>query len=155
MMLNIDILKLIKQLLPSFLRQPIRIAWLQALFAPIMRMWNGYTGWRTDKVYEAHVTAQTISLQAYLNKLFDPVLNRIVIKHGEQDELYIALRVEGYDEMYIDGDDGEYVHLSIEIDTEVISGFIVDTPSTIDQTQLKGVIESIKLAGVEYTVIIR
>lgn len=118
-------------------------------------MWGEYTDWRKEKVYEAHVTAQTISLQAYLNKLFDPVHNRIVIRHGEQDELYIALRIEGYDEMYIDSDEGAIAHLSIEIDTEVISGFIVDVPSSVDLTQLKGVIDSIKLAGIEYTVVVR
>ena len=104
-MTSFDVHKLIRQLLPTFLRMPVRIAWLEALLCPFTELWAEYVDWRAHRYYEANVTAQTISIEAYLNRLFDPVHRRIRIQHGEDESVYVSLRSEGYEDFYIDGDE--------------------------------------------------
>lgn len=150
-MINIDLPKLVKLLLPTALRQPIHIAWLNSLLSPITTEWLQYVLWRKDKLYEAHVTSQTISIQAYLNRLFDPELKRIKVNHGETNEFYISLWSET-DGPYILADEGIFLSLEGEISSEVLDGFIVEIPKGIDATQVAGVVDAVKAAGVSYEV---
>lgn len=150
-MINIDIYKLIALLLPQVLRQPIHIAWLKSLLTPIITEWQSYTLWHKDKLYEAHVTSQTVSMQAYLNRLFDPILKRIKVSHGATNEFYISLWSETSGP-YILADDGIFLSLEGEINSEVLDGFIVEVPQGIDQIQVTGVVEAIKAVGVSYEI---
>ncbi len=154
-MYTFDPYKLIKQLLPPLLRTPMRIAWLTAVLTPFTRAWEEYVAWRADRYYEVHVTAQTISIEAYLNRLFDPINRRIRIKHGEDEGVYLSLRSEGYDDnFYIDGENGTFIGLDGEMNSEVLFGFTVEIPEGIDTVQVEGVVRSIKAAGVPFEVII-
>ena len=149
-MINIDIAKQVRLLLPPALRKPVHIAFLQSMLRPMIEEWQKYLIWRSDRLYEAHVTSQTISMQAYLNRLFDPILKRIVVSHGESNDFYISLWSEP-DGPYIPADDGVYLGLAGEQGAEV-NGFIVEIPSGIDQVQVAGVVDSIKAAGVNYEI---
>ncbi|MDR2886434.1 MAG: hypothetical protein LBV26_00265 [Bacteroidales bacterium] len=148
-----DVHKLIRQLLPVFLRKPVRIAWLEALLAPFAAMWAEYAGWRTEKYYEANVTAQTISMEAWLNRRFDPVEKRIRIQHGEDEGVYVSLRSEGYDEeFYIDGEQGAFIALEGEQENEMPFGFTVKIPNSLSVvlSEIEGVVRNIKAAGIPF-----
>ena len=149
-MTSFDVYKLIRLLLPTFLREPVRIAWLESLLIAFKQQWDSYVSWRIDRIYEANVTPQTISLEAYLNRLFDAIQKRIKIKYGDEDSIYVELRGEGYD-LYIDADDGLYIGLIGELSEEV-KGFKVEVPAAIDAQQVSGVINRIKVVGIPYEI---
>lgn len=152
--MNFNPHKLIRQLLPTFSRKPIRLAWLDAMLSTFVRMWNEYTAWRIDKNYEAHVTCQTVSMEAYLNRLFDTHLQRITIIDAYFDEtVYIALSEENYDDMYIDGDDGKVIYLEEEATG---NGFVVSVPEDLSDfaAEIRGVVEKIRALGVGYIIML-
>jgi hypothetical protein len=153
-MMNFNIYRLIRLLLPTFLRQPVRLAWLEALLYPFIAKWNEYTAWRGERYYEAHVTAQVISIEAYLNRIFDPIQQQITITDATFDNrAYVALRSEGYDGYYIDGVDGTYIGLDTE---QVSDGFIVNVPADLAgaASQISGVVSKVRALGVSYAVVI-
>ena len=149
-MLDFDVNRLVKQLIPSFLRTIIRLKWLAVLFAPIVRIWSSYKEWRILKYYEANVTAQVISIEAYLNKLFDPVKKRIKIVQTVTSNVYIYLRSEGYLDKGINGDKGKVVYMKGEKPETELDGFLVEVPSDINALQVEGVLEKICAVGVSY-----
>ncbi|MDR1199070.1 MAG: hypothetical protein LBK94_08700 [Prevotellaceae bacterium] len=153
-MINFNPHKLIRQLLPTFSRKPLRLAWLDAMLSPFVRMWNEYVAWRTDEYYEAHVTCQIVSMEAYLNRLFDSTLKRIAIIDAYFDEsIYVALVEENYDDMYIDGDDGAIIYLAEETTG---NGFIVSVPEELSDfaPEIRGVVEKIRPLGVGYVIML-
>lgn len=149
-MISFDPHKLIRQLLPTFLRTPVRVAWLEALLSPFTALWTAYVDWRAVKVYEAHVTSQTISMEAYLNRLFDPAQRRIRIAHSMAKHVYVSLIRDTYDS-YIPGDDGAFVDKDGENYVEV-TGFLVLIPHSVDALQVEGTVRQIKAAGVPFSV---
>jgi len=151
-MMNFDPYKLIWLLLPTFLRRPVRIARLWAWLAPFVQGWNNYVTWRTNMYYEAHVTSQVISIEDYLNRLFDPEQRRITVGDMTYDNrVYVALRTELYDDLYIDGEDGTYLYLE---DMQVGDGFVVNIPADLSGSmgQISGVVDKVRAAGTYYQV---
>jgi hypothetical protein len=141
-------------MLPTFSRKPIRLAWLDAMLSPFVGMWNEYIAWRTDEYYEAHVTCQIVSMEAYLNRLFDAALKRITITDAYfNDSVYVALTEENYDDMYIDGDEGKIIYLAEET---VGNGFIVSVPEELSDfaAEIRGVVEKIRPLGVGYIIML-
>ena len=147
-MVSFDTNRLIRLLLPGMLRQPIRIAWLESLLAPVIRMWNEYELCRVEKYYEANVTARTIGMEAYLNRLFDPVEKRVRIMHSVSRPVNVSMRGEVSDG-HIPGDEGLFIDLNGE-NAEEIDGFIVRIPEGIDADQVAGVVDRIRAVGVRY-----
>ena len=146
-MISFNPKKLIRQLTPTFLRKPIRIAWLEALFSPLIRMWDNYVIWRLERYYESHVTCQTISIKAYLNKLFDPEFQRIdIVDITEDNSVYVALRDEGYDDLFIDGEYGTFLFLESE---KTGIGFKIIIPKELElrKQEISGVVNIIRAAG--------
>jgi hypothetical protein len=151
-MINFDPYKLIRLLLPTFLRRPIRIARLWAWLASFARRWSEYLLWRTDMYYLARVTAQVISLEAYLNRLLDPAQRRITVEDMQYDNrLYVSLRDEPYDDLYIDGEDGTYIYLA---NMQVGDGFVINIPAALAHlvTQISGVANKIRALGTYYQI---
>jgi hypothetical protein len=153
-MINFNPKKMIRQLLPTFSRKPIRLAWLDTLLLPFSRRWSKYTDWRIDKNYEAHVTCQTASMEAYLNRLFDAAQRRITITDAYFNEnVYVALREENYDDLYIDGDEGKIIYLEEET---IGNGFVVNLPEDLADfaLEIRGAVEKIRALGIGYTIMI-
>ena len=151
-MINFDPYKLIRLLLPTFMRLPVRVARLFAWLWPFTRLWGEYGTWRTNIYYDAHVTSQVISIEAYLNRLFDPEQRRITITDFLFDNrVYVALRSEGYDEYYIDGENGTYIYLA---DMQVGDGFVINIPASLAalSIQISGVADKIRALGTYYKI---
>jgi hypothetical protein len=153
-MMNFDTYKLIRQLLPTFSRKPLRLAWLDTMLSPHANAWNEYIDWRLDKYYESNVTCQVISIEAYLNRLFDSEQKRIQVIDAYFNEIvYIALREENYDNLYIDGDEGKIIYLESE---QTGNGFIVNIDEALADyaAQIAGIVEKIRALGVGCTVMV-
>ena len=151
-MINFNPLKLIRLLLPTFLRRPLRIAWLEVLLSSFIRRWSKYADWRDNMYYEVHVTAQVISIEAYLNRLFDPAQRRITVGDMQYDyRVYVSLRNEQYEDLYIDGEDGTYIYLA---DMQVGDGFVVNLPAALADmsTQVGGAVDKIRAIGTYYQI---
>jgi hypothetical protein len=150
-MMNFDPYSLIRQLLPTFQRKPLRIARLEAWLTPFIRRWNSYGLWRSAIYYEAQVTAQIISIEACLNRRFDPDRRRITVGDDYFDNrVYVSLYDEQY-ELYIDGHDGTLVHLDNE---QLLDGFAVNLPADLAGVaeQVRGAVDNIKALGVKHQI---
>lgn len=69
-------------LLPTFLRKPIRVAFVQALLAPVKLLYRDFMAKRTSVIYDLEHNGQVCRLRKLLNDQFDPVLRRIRITDG-------------------------------------------------------------------------
>ena len=90
MKLNFNIEQYVEDYIPPSLRKPVRLAWLDALTAPVRQMWEEYRYFRDEARYAAAVTGQKIVLEAYLNRLFDPMLKRIYLRTGIDAGAWVA-----------------------------------------------------------------
>ncbi|MDR2361708.1 MAG: hypothetical protein LBD91_03165 [Prevotellaceae bacterium] len=152
-MMNFDIYRLIRMLLPSFLWQPIRLARLEAWLTPFIDAWMQYLLWREDVMYEAHVTAQVISIEAYLNRRFDREQKRIEVMDANFDNrVFVALRTEPYEDCIYG--DGTFVPLEAEMQAQ---GFAVIIPADLEPVaqQVSGTVDKVKAVGTVYTIVIR
>ena len=108
---NLDIEKLIKLLLPTFLRKERVIAFLDAITAPIQRIYTRFRANREQNLHQLSITPQVFSLEKMLNDRYDSRLRRIYITDGmfrnasyvylakEQQPVYVHTNAEAT--MYI------------------------------------------------------
>jgi hypothetical protein len=153
-MITFDPYRLLRLLLPTFCRQPLRIARLEAWLATFLQRWSEYERWRHDTACDARVTAQVISIEACLNRLFDAEQRRITVGDAYFDNrVYVALREEEYDDFYIDGQAGTFIPLDAE---QAGDGFEVRLPADLEdvQGQVDGVVNKIRALGMAYRIVI-
>ena len=67
----INILNYIIQRLPHHKRKPDRITFLQILTFPFVKIWEEWETWRDRQITRAYVCNETMSLEWYLNYLFN------------------------------------------------------------------------------------
>ncbi|MDP1812327.1 MAG: hypothetical protein Q8K66_13075 [Sediminibacterium sp.] len=94
-MFNFSFNKLQNQLLPSFLRTPVTVGWLQSLIYPVKNIYDQFIAYRLDKLYELEHNGQVFSLENVLNDRFDSVARRIYLTDGlTKNRIYIYTRNE-------------------------------------------------------------
>lgn len=76
---NVDFRKLGLLLLPTFLRQPVLSAIVNAMVSPIGYLHTSFIAFRNDSNYRLSHNGQVCYLRAVLNDLFDPQTRRITI----------------------------------------------------------------------------
>lgn len=74
---NINYPVLLNYLLPVRKRKSIRLAWLGALVAPVVYIYQLFYTNRANNLYYLRHSSQVCFLVAALNDIFDPVLQRI------------------------------------------------------------------------------
>jgi len=79
---NIDYRSLINNILPVRRRRVIRMAWLNALIAPVIYNYNSFRTNRDKNLYYLTHTSQVCCMEAVLNDMFDPTLKRIYYSDG-------------------------------------------------------------------------
>ncbi len=82
MWFNIDWDIFIFQYLPTFLRKPVWIGILRAVFAPVKVIYEQWRLFRSDNIYLLTHTGQVSVLRYALNDHFDPYARRIQILDG-------------------------------------------------------------------------
>jgi hypothetical protein len=94
-MFNLDYNKLLLQLIPSFLRRPRMVGWLQSLIYPVKELFEIFIEFRTQKLYELSHNGQVFSMENVLNDRFDTMERRIYITDGlTKDRMYAYTRDE-------------------------------------------------------------
>ena len=81
-MFTVDFEILITMLLPPLLRQTIFFAWIRALCAPVVAMYNLFVINRNADLYNIAHDSRVFSMQAVFNDSFDAVYRRIYISDG-------------------------------------------------------------------------
>jgi hypothetical protein len=71
-MFNVDFHVLAGLLTPSFLRKPKMLAWLSALFAPIITLHRRFTSARNDDLFRISIDSTVPRLEYLLNHTFYP-----------------------------------------------------------------------------------
>lgn len=101
-MYNVNIIILIKWLLPRFYRATIITAFLKSLCTTIQLLFTRLKNFRETKAFELSVTSQVMWLEEMLNQRFDPGMRRIFIDEEYQDVRVIAYnKSEGLHPPYI------------------------------------------------------
>lgn len=92
---NVDFIKLVTSLLPTFLRKPLIKGLIKALTAPIASIYYDWVLMREDHLYKLQHNGQVCYLRKSLNDKFDPDYRRIYIGEGYSfDREYIFTRSE-------------------------------------------------------------
>ena len=68
--MQIDYRKLVILLLPTFLRQPVLMAWLRAMAFPLQSLHDRHQAARTQRLYELRHTSQICYIKDALNNEF-------------------------------------------------------------------------------------
>lgn len=151
MKIGFDIDAFAGQYLPPILRTPIRQAWLCSLLAPLRAMWGQYDAYRTEARYAAAVTGQKIVLEAYLNRLFDPLEKRIYLRTGSDFGVWVA-----YDPAHDQGgqfvSDGMAIGSKNQKDTAFGYDFIVEVPPGVDTEAVRTVVKKYAVIGAKFDV---
>jgi hypothetical protein len=74
---------LINSLLPSLLRKPVTLAWLQAQLQPAAELYAQFVAYAAATRTELSYNGQTLMLEKALNDKFDPVFRRIRIINAD------------------------------------------------------------------------
>lgn len=154
---NINWSVLTVNLLPTFLRKPIVVSFIQALIAPVETLYDKWFNFRVDNVYKLNNTGQVCYLRGSLNDKFDPVQRRIYISDGQFfDTTYIYTEAEGQNVNVRTEVEEPTIWLRTESETaDTGLDFIVFVPTQIAISQefgLKAHIEFYKAGGFRYTI---
>lgn len=83
---NLDIKKLAVLHLPTFLRTPEMVAWVQCISAPLVNVHDDFVGNRNANIYNLAYNGQVCKLRAALNDISDRNQRRIYIDDGDKHQ---------------------------------------------------------------------
>lgn len=148
---KVDYKKLAILMLPTFLRKPILVAYLQSLLVPIDSLYYQWSVYRNDNIYKMDHNGQICYLRKALNDKFDPSLRRIWIGNGNRYERQYLYTTPENRPKYLGT---MYLHQNLDYaDTGL--DFIVYVPQTIiDESPfaLKALIDFYKAGGKRYKI---
>jgi hypothetical protein len=159
MWFNINYNQLALLLLPTFLRKPVIVAYIQSLLVPIDKLYYKWSVFRVDNLYRIKHTGQVFSLRKSLNDRFDPVQRRIYITDGNfYDTTYIYTEAEGQDVwLYTEAEAGT-LYLRTEPETaDTGLDFIVWVPQQVYTSEIYGLkahIDFYRAGGKRYNIFI-
>lgn len=84
---SINIGRLIKLSLPTFLRSNTTLAYLNAVYAPIKERYIAFTTYKNDAIYRVSHNGSITLLQKVLNDAFDNDERRIYIRNIEKTDI--------------------------------------------------------------------
>jgi hypothetical protein len=137
--------------LPTFLRKPIQVAFLQSLLVPIDSLYYKWSLFRNENLYKVHHNGQICYLRKVLNDKLDSSLRRIYIGDGNSHKrqyLYTTAenRPKYLGTMFL-WQNSDYADTGVD--------FIVYAPIEIINTspyELKALIDFYKMGGKRYKI---
>lgn len=159
--IKIEIPDFIYNWLPVHQRLMKRVKFLQVLMSPFTIMMGEYLAWRDKSITRAYVSCEKLSMEWYLNELYDTDLRRIYIESPDATGVYVALESEGTPTLDV-GLESEPTEVSDfvmvplpyeDVDTGN-ADFVVWVPVDLVALELaiKKVVINYKLAGMRYVV---
>lgn len=154
---KIDFEKLIKLLLPTFMRKSTIVAFIKAVIKPLINEKEQFDKNREDNLYRLSITPQVFSLEKMLNDRYDPALRRIFITDGEfieQDYIYLEVEEKS---IYI-YEESEYEDIYIYDESEIGyegDDFYVNIPSyiTVPEDEVNELLYIYKLVSKKHKII--
>lgn len=140
-MYALDLDKFIQWLLPTAIRKPKMVAWLNALAAPLKWLHTQFLIFSDGKRNEIKITGQVRVLEYHLNRIFLPGFDLIYIEDADQnDPVFIFLESEN-----------SPVYLPIFI-TGAAADFVVHCPNNItdQETAIRAFLSKYKLPTKRY-----
>jgi len=155
--ISLDILNYLQNnILPPYKRQPIRIAFVGGLLQSVVNASIAYNAWRDDNIIRATVTGQTASLQWFLNYELDAIEQRILIIHGIIVGEPLSLRIESgavfTNSLRSEGTTPNLLKLRGEDATSLPYDFRVIAPASVDQGQIKKIVDTYRQQGKLYDI---
>ena len=151
---EVDFKKLAQWMLPFKLRKEVVLAFLYAILLPVISVYDMFTRSRNQHLYRLKITGQVCFLEKYLNDRYDIALRRIRIVDGAYSEaVYLFLRAENRPLYLFTRAENKPVYLFTRGETNSVStDFLVVVPEDVkfNENQLRGEIDSYKLAGMKY-----
>lgn len=139
---------------------------MEGLFSPFTKLMLDHISWRNASITRAYVSGETISLQWYLNKLFDPFKQRVRIETAtvtgvlagistdpnEEDYFFVAGMAASEPNRYtiipIPGEDSIFGNASFGV-------FVPASFTSRQTTALSGTVKTYKMAGKSFVIIPR
>lgn len=158
---TLELSKFINQMLPGDLRTQVRKDWLNSLMVPGMTLHADFITKVGEVRDEVALNGQKLTIEWYLNNLFDFEPRRIYIEYNSSSRIPPAVYLiseaqDGLDTYLIsespDGDGTVNLYLSTESENEV--DFTVYYPDTIspDLDAMNRAIKKIKKASKRYAI---
>lgn len=154
---TINILNLVRQLLPPHKRQPIRLALLKSFLNPLETLFKDFYIWRENARMMINVNSQVKIFEGYLRKKYNQPIAIKIITFSD-GLLLVGLESEGEAMMPVIGLESENRFAEVPLETEVRdqfgdADFIVYIPAEIDINLIRAEIEKYKQALVTYKII--
>lgn len=159
--LEIDVPNFINNWLPVHQRLVNRLSFLQVVLAPFTIMMAEYKAWRDKSITRAYVSGQKISMEWYLNELFDPTNRDIYIDSPDNTGTLVALIAEGAPALTVGlqsepTEVGDFVMVPLPYE-DVATGnadFVVYVPIAYiaEEPAIRMVVLNYKLAGKRFVV---
>ena len=155
--MQIDYRKLVILLLPTFLRQPVLMAWLRAMAFPLQSLHDRHQAARTQRLYELRHTSQICYIKDALNNEFGitDYANGFEIEDINAPGDWVWIYDENVDrfddEQHMLFDDPTFIHDKSAI-LPPTSAFFVLVPQsiTIDETneaRIRSIVNKYRLAS--------
>lgn len=155
--MQIDYRKLVVLLLPTFLRQPVLMAWLRAMAYPLQQLHDRHQAARTQRLYELRHTSQVCYIKDALNNEFGitDYANGFEIEDinapGEWVWIYDENVDRFDDEQHMLFDDPTFIH-NISAILPPTSAFFVLVPQSIaidetNEARIRSIVNKYRLAS--------
>lgn len=155
--MQIDYRKLVILLLPTFLRQPVLMAWLRAMAFPLQSLHDRHQAARTQRLYELHHTSQICYIKDALNNEFGitDYANGFEIEDINAPGNWVWIHDENVDrfddEQHMLFDDPTFIH-DLSAILPPTSAFFVLVPQsvTLDETnraRIRSIVNKYRLAS--------
>lgn len=154
---TVNILNLVRQLLPPHKRQPVRLALLKSFLNPLETLFKDFDTWRANARMMINVNSQVKIFEGYLRKKYNQPIAIKIITFSD-GLLLVGLESEGESMMPAIGLEQENRFAEVPLETEVRdrfgdADFIVYIPAEIDINLIRAEIEKYKQALVTYKII--
>jgi hypothetical protein len=136
-------------LLPSFLRKPAIVAFVQAIVAPVAALKVDFLAFRRDITFRIEHNGQVCRLRGALNDLYDPVERRIIIADGMKMRWATVYWRDTSPQFYLPDIVGRRGFGLADYD------FVVQVPAELlpgKEAQLRATVNAFKLASKTYII---
>ncbi|MEN9570897.1 MAG: hypothetical protein RL172_2128 [Bacteroidota bacterium] len=154
---NIQLMRLAEWLIPTFLRKEVLMAFVTAIYTPLVALHNSFSNYRSAKFYQIAMNYQVCYLEAFLNDRFDYTNRGIYIDDPDDAVPALYLYQDAEDVpvyLYQDAEDVPvYLYQDAEVVGAVALDFIVMVPVAVayDENEMRAMIAT-KLCGKKYSI---
>ncbi|WP_157600896.1 hypothetical protein [Persicobacter sp. CCB-QB2] len=145
-----------KRKIPFSIRLPNRVVYLSWPFRSLLTTWNNFLPWRSNALWRANITGQTLALESNLNRHVSGSQNSIYIIEGSPLSRWISLiseQADVFEPGLLPDEEPEEIGLSTENSGSLGVSFRVMAPSTADVLEIQNIVETFRIVGKTYDIV--